>query len=224
MNKWSNDPIVIISGLKTGLEEFFAANPDIAGRFEYRFDLGDFTAEEILEITERKLSSKYGLSIDSEAKAKLLRIIKNEIRKNIDEFGNGHWAAKKREELSYAIKRDSSGVEATACDVRGEEFVVKSLDEIMKELDSFVGVDEIRECVLKIINKIEIDKERKGRRKTRNQRPFPLSWQPWNRKDDHYRIFADILCSLEVLPLGHLVEVSRKDLVAGYVGQTAIVT
>jgi len=36
------------------------------------------------------------------------------------------------------------------------------------------------------------------------------------------RIFADILCSLEVLPLGHLVEVSRKDLVAGYVGQTAI--
>jgi hypothetical protein len=32
----------------------------------------------------------------------------------------------------------------------------------MKELDSFVGVDEIRECVLKIINKIEIDKERKG--------------------------------------------------------------
>ena len=36
------------------------------------------------------------------------------------------------------------------------------------------------------------------------------------------RIFADILNSLEVLPIGQLVEVSRKELVAGYVGQTAL--
>ena len=220
---WNNDPIVILSGLP-GLKAYMTANPDVESRFEYHFDLKDFSVEELAEICEAELQKKYGLGMSDEAGAKLRRIFKHEFRNKTASFDNGHMAVKKAADIfGHAVKRDHSATEAGEEDVRGTEFRQKSYEEVMAELDRYVGIDEIKETVQKIVNKIEIDYQRKGEGAKREIRDhFLFLGNPGTGKTTIARVFADILNSLDVLPTGQLVEVDRSKLVAGYVGQTAL--
>lgn len=224
MDKWNNDPIVILSGLSSSFREFLVSNPDVKNRFEYYFDLKDFSMEELKQICVNELKSRYGITLEEEADAKLQRIFKQEMRQKGDDFGNGHLAVKKAAEIfANTIKRDPNASVAIAEDIPGKEFRQKSYEEVMAELDEFVGIDEIRQTVRKLINKIDFERDRKGegaRREVKDH--FLFLGNPGTGKTTIARIFADILNALEVLPVGQLVEVSRKELVAGYVGQTAL--
>ena len=221
-DEWNNDPIVILSGL-SGLKAFMNTNPDIANRFEYHFDLKDFSAEELLEICSKKLEND-DLTLNEDARAKLERIFKHEIRNRKFDFGNAHLADQKAEKIyGNAIKRDPKTKVVLPEDIQGTEFHRKSYDEIMAELDQFVGIDEIKETVQKIISKMDFELRRKGSDAKREVKDhFLFLGNPGTGKTTIARIFADILNSLDVLPMGQLVEVTRKDLVAGFVGQTAL--
>ena len=220
--EFDNDPIVILSGL-SGLRSFMITNGDVASRFEYHFNLPDFSIEELVAICEKKLT-EYGLTLTDDARAKLERIFKYEFRNKKSDFGNGHFAAQKASEIfSNAIRRDAKTTVVVEDDITGKEFHQKTYEEIMAELDQFVGIDEIRETLLKLINKLNTEAERTdGNAKREIKDHFLFLGNPGTGKTTIARIFADILCSLEVLPIGQLVEVSRNDLVAGYQGQTAI--
>ncbi|MCL1822232.1 MAG: AAA family ATPase, partial [Prolixibacteraceae bacterium] len=222
-DEWNNDPIVILSGL-SGLKAFMIANPDIASRFQYHFDLKDFSVEELTEICASELQKKYSLSLNDDARTKLDRIFKHEFRNKTAAFDNGHFSVKKAAEIfAYAIKRDHSATMVEESDVKGTEFRQKTYDEIMAELDQFVGIDEIKEMVQKIINKMDFERERKGGNAKREIKDhFLFLGNPGTGKTTIARIFADVLNSLDVLPTGQLVEVDRSQLVAGYVGQTAL--
>lgn len=224
MDKWNNDPIVILSGLSSAFKEFLVSNPDVRNRFEYYFDLKDFSMEELKQLCIHELKKRYGIALSEEADAKLERVFKNEMRQKSDDFGNGHLAVKKAADIfANTIKRDPNASVAILEDIPGKEFRQKSYEEIMAELDEFVGIDEIKATVQKIINKIDFERERKGAGAKREVKDhFLFLGNPGTGKTTIARIFADILNSLEVLPIGQLVEVSRKELVAGYVGQTAL--
>ncbi|MDD2246083.1 MAG: AAA family ATPase [Proteiniphilum sp.] len=223
-DEWDNDPIVILSGL-SGLKAFMIANADIANRFEYHFDLTDYDAKELTGICLKKLHDNYdGLTLNEDATAKLERIFKHEFRNKKGDFGNGHLAAKKASEIfANVIKRDHNAQNAGPKDITGVEFRSKSYDEIMQELDSFVGIDEIKQSIKKIISRLDTGEMMHGDKAKREIRDhFLFLGNPGTGKTTVARIFADILNALDVLPTGQLVEVSRKDLVAGYVGHTAI--
>lgn len=64
--------------------------------------------------------------------------------------------------FANTIKRDPNASVAIPEDIPGKEFRQKSYEEIMAELDEFVGIDEIKATVQKIINKIDFERERKG--------------------------------------------------------------
>ncbi|GHT52767.1 hypothetical protein AGMMS49982_13860 [Bacteroidia bacterium] len=220
---WDNDPIVVLTGL-SGLKAFINTNPNIAARFEYHFDLKDYSVENLTDICEHELQTAYKLTLDDDARAKLMRIFTNDFRTKKADFGNGHLAIKRATDIfTNVIKRDHKETTVLPDDVKGTEFKQKTYDEIMAELDQFVGIDEIRETVLKIINKMDFERERKGSDAKREIKDhFLFLGNPGTGKTTIARIFADILNSLNVLPIGQLVEVARKDLVAGYLGQTAI--
>ncbi|MDR1756114.1 MAG: AAA family ATPase [Culturomica sp.] len=221
-DEWNNDPIVILSGL-SGLKTFMTTNPDVANRFEYHFDLKDFSAEELTEMCSQKLK-KDALELDEEARAKLERIFKHEVRNKKSDFGNAHLAVQKAEKIyAMAVKRDPKTRTVLPEDIQGTEFRRKTYDEIMTELDEFVGIDEIKETVQKLIHKMDVERERKGGNAKREVKDhFLFLGNPGTGKTTIARVFADILNSLDVLPTGQLIEVDRSQLVAGYVGQTAL--
>lgn len=224
MPKWMGKPIVILSGLPD-LQKFMSANPDVRNRFQYQFDLKDYTVEDVVAICTKILTDEYHISLNPDAEEKLDRVFKYEKRNSGDNFGNGHLAAQKAYNILLCLsERDSTSKNPVAIpeDIPGKEFRPKTFEEVMAELDEFVGVDEIRETVQKIVNKMDMDMERKGESAKREIKDhFLFLGNPGTGKTTIARIFADILNSLDVLPVGQLVEVSRKDLVSNYVGQTA---
>ena len=100
------------------------------------------------------------------------------------------------------------------------------LDELLEELDSLVGLDEIKKNVRSLINLAKV-------RKLREEQGLPtpamslhlvFMGNPGTGKTTVARLIAQLYHAIGVLSKGQLVEVDRSGLVAGFVGQTAIKT
>ena len=100
MDKWEDNPIVVISGLTKGLEDFLESNPAVTNRFKYTFRLPTPGYLELTDICKMNLRTKYGITkFSAEAENQLLRFFKYQVKTKDDTFGNGHLANKTAEDI-----------------------------------------------------------------------------------------------------------------------------
>lgn len=96
----------------------------------------------------------------------------------------------------------------------------------LNRLDSMTGLQAVKDEVRALVARIQVEQRRAdaGLSVTAMSQHMVFSGSPGVGKTEVARILGDVFKALKVVRKGHVVEVDRAALVAGYVGQTAIKT
>lgn len=101
---------------------------------------------------------------------------------------------------------------------------VESLEELLLQLQSFIGLDDVKEDVTSQINLLRIRKLRdeRGMKMPPNTMHMVFTGNPGTGKTTIARLIAKLYYRIGVTKNPTLIEVDRSGLVCGFVGQTAL--
>ncbi|MCX7569363.1 AAA family ATPase [Tumebacillus sp. DT12] len=227
--------IVIVAGYRRPMEEFFGYNPGLRERIPFHLDFPDYDEGELATIASY-LAAKDHYELTDGAKAALLRRV---LRTKIDEtFGNARTVRNllDKAKIAHAVRladlpaqeRESEAyTRLTANDFPPEDSAdADTLEGVLAELDGLVGLGDVKQLVRQMVDVLRLEKLRFEHGLENQPLTFHMAFtgNPGTGKTTVARLIGRLLRVLDYLPKGQFVEASRKDLIAGYVGQTTLRT
>ena len=228
MEDKKDEIVIIFAGYRDEMFDFLKINPGIKSRIGYTFDFLDYTSNELTQMFVKK-TEKMGFTLESGVEKKINEICEYFTGKK--SFGNGRFIDKLIQEviINHAVNSSKEVKKIVIKDIPNIEELNnsnssgKTATELMENL---IGMKEIKEKLKEFEAYISFLKEAKENniKIPKQNIHMVFTGNSGTGKTTVARIVAEALYDLGVIHENKLVEVERKDLVAEYVGQTAIKT
>jgi len=224
MDKYKDRLVIIFAGWTKSMNEFTTKNANIAARVGYEIEFEDLTVPELAQIFERELKES-GFEAEEVVYDRVNKLLeKNKIGKNI---GNARFPINLVNALiiTHAANYKKNGGELkkiTENDIRTYEETKKdkerSLDEILADLNSLIGLQVIKEKINGFVALMQFDRKL-GRTDEVNMHMI-FKGNAGTGKTTVARLIAEIYYNLGFIKKNKLVEVQGKDLIGEYIGHT----
>lgn len=229
--------IVILAGYVNDMENLMNSNEGFRSRIRHHVNFQDYTPKELTEIAIKMIEAT-GCQWKAEVETVIEKVIKGKMKQGILE-GNARGVRSLVEgvidQLFIRIGKGFGNEQAVVIsdDVYNSVNKIKNNDEkrglddiknqAVKELEQLIGLKPLKKEIENMMMQIEIGKmrEEQGLSTEKQRHHMVFAGPAGTGKTTVAKIIGKFFKGSGLLSSGHFRKVSRADLVAGYVGQTA---
>ena len=231
---------VIVAGYPKQMDDFLDSNPGLKRRFATEIEFEDYGPVELFQIFEIILGKK-GVKVEKSLNEKIKLILESLYDRRDENFGNAGEVenliqkiienhALRCLNLELSIQEAPVAIEdipeekLSLLPVKNSEEVVA---EALRELNNLIGLKEVKDHVDQLIKEYRHNQIRQLHNPNialdKNKRNYHMIFKgnPGTGKTTVARIMGKVFKALDILKKGDVIEVTRADFVAGYLGQTS---
>lgn len=223
MDLYKDRLIVIFAGYTKEMNEFINANQGLMSRIGYELEFPDFSKDQLIQIFNDEVKGNE-FELEDGVISKIEKIImKNKIGRN---FGNARFVINLFDRLvithsaNYTDDNMLKTITNKDIDVYLETKKDKErgINEIMKELNSLIGLNKVKDTIDGFVSVIELNK--KLDRMPDFNMHMIFKGNAGTGKTTVARLLAEIYYNLGYIKNNKLVEVQSQDLIGEFLGQT----